>query len=315
MRKFSYGQLKWLAESLTNEQIGFLLEGDDAQLQKANQNAGIDNQQPTNPGMSGVENKAGMKPNVEQAQAPAQDDKAQISTVCKAIKGGKLATIEPQQLNNFLKNAKISTKNVAQAVKYAIEYLGTLFKNPKQIDMKSLKGVVSGVNNCLGALMQTRNEVSESIVSDARKAGVDINNLILNIKGNNTYNVFQDGIKLNINEALKNDIKRFNTLNETLKNKYSDNQISEVSKKLISDLTIIGSELTESLSNDTFESRIDEYYNLSMNIKNLIRLAESRKVDISNVQKLTKLAEPMTKRLNESISALKYATKYYNKNK
>ena len=62
-RKYSNSQLRWLAESLTTQQMAYLMENDvpnqgmsqsekdkEEQLNLANQNAGI-SQTPSNPGM------------------------------------------------------------------------------------------------------------------------------------------------------------------------------------------------------------------------------------------------------------------------
>lgn len=302
-KKFTKSQLRWLAESLTDKQMAFLLEEDSVNLQKANQNAGLA-AQPQNPGMQSVDNNAAMKPQVQNASqnqnqqnqaptTPQKDDKSQIKTVCMAIKNGKLAKIEPSQLNNFLKNAQISTKNTAQAVKFAIEYVAGMMKTPQKIVMKELNGIVAGISNCLGALTTEKNAVAESIAFKARKCGLNTKYLAENIKRNNSYQVYNAGRLLEQqNLPLVGKIAKLKSLNE--------------SKQIIK---------ANWMMRDELHHQVNEYFSIIKDIKNLEHLCEANRIKTTKYSLMKKMTQKRAKAINESVSAIKYALKYYKENK
>lgn len=304
-RKYSNSQLRWLAESLTTQQMAYLMENDvpnqgmsqsekdkEEQLNLANQNAGL-SQTPSNPGMES-ETQGSMKPTVvnaqgqntdqqngqnqqssqnpQQTQDGAKNDKAQISTVCKAIKTGKLNKIEPEQLGAFVKNAGITTRNLAKAIKYAIEFMSSQMKNPKTIDMSVLKNTVAGINSCLAIMVKEKNAVAESVMVTARNRGVESSVVSQCIRNNNGIGLMRCGYALT-------------AMNESNKQSMPIN------------------------------NQIKEFYTITAEIKNLCMLAEKCEVDIRRFRSMQKLAKKRDSEINESVSALKYAVTFFNKNK
>lgn len=280
-KKFSNSQLKWLAENLTTQQMAYLMESDE-QLQNANHNAGIADM-PQNPGME-TQTQGSMKPTTVPVQNNTQSNqqnasqvsdkqtaKAQISTVCKAIKGGKLNTIEPQQLTAFMKNANISVKNVGQAIKYAIEFLSVQMKNPKDINMQTMKNTVAGINSCLAVLVGGKNVVSESILSDVRKKGVDVKMISEAIRTNNVFDVMRAGKTLSM--------------------------------------------INESDGSQSINKQVSEFYSILTQIKNLKVLTEKAGIDMKKFNSIQEMTKVRDAEINESISAIKFAVSYYNKNK
>lgn len=304
-RKYSNSQLRWLAESLTTQQMAYLMENDvpnqgmtqsekdkKEQLNLANQNAGL-SQSPSNPGMESA-TQGSMKPTVvntqgqntaqqngqnqqssqkpQQTQDVAQNDKAQISTVCKAIKTGKLNKIEPEQLGAFVKNAGITTRNLAKAIKYAIEFMSSQMKNPKTIDMNVLKNTVAGINSCLAIMVKEKNAVAESIMITARNRGVESSVVSGCIRNNNGMGLMRCGYALTaMNESNRQSM--------------------------------------------TINNQIKEFYTITAEIKNLCMLAEKCEVDIRIFRNMQELAKKRDSEINESVSALKYAVTFFNKNK
>ena len=304
-RKYSNSQLRWLAESLTTRQMAYLMENDvpnqgmsqsekdkDEQLNLANQNAGI-SQTPSNPGMEST-TQGSMKPtavaaqgqnntqqngqnqqssqNPQQTQDNAKTDKAQISTVCKAIKTGKLNKIEPVQLGAFVKNAGITTRNLAKAIKYAIEFMSSQMKNPKSIDMNVLRNTVAGINSCLAIMVKEKNAVAESVMVSARNRGVESSVVSRCIRNNDGMGLMRCGYALTV-------------MNE------SNRQMLPIN------------------------NQIKEFYTITAEIKNLCILAEKYEVDIRKFKSIRELAKQRDSEINESVSALKYAVTFFNKNK
>lgn len=304
-RKYSNSQLRWLAENLTTQQMAYLMENDvpnqgmlqseknkEEQLNLANQNAGL-SQTPSNPGMESA-TQGSMKPTVidsqgqntaqqngqnqqssqkpQQTQDVAQNDKAQISTVCKAIKTGKLNKIEPEQLGAFVKNAGITTRNLAKAIKYAIEFMSSQMKNPKTIDMNVLKNTVAGINSCLAIMVKEKNAVAESIMVTARNRGVESSVVSGCIRNNDGMGLMRCGYALT-------------AMNESNRQSMSIN------------------------------NQIKEFYTITAEIKNLRMLAEKCEVDIRIFRNMQELAKKRDSEINESVSALKYAVTFFNKNK
>ena len=304
-RKYSNSQLRWLAESLTTQQMAYLMENDvpnqgmsqsekdkKEQLNLANQNAGI-SQTPSNPGMEST-TQGSMKPtavaaqgqdntqqngqnqqssqNPQQTQDNAKNDKAQISTVCKAIKTGKLNKIEPEQLGAFVKNAGITTRNLAKAIKYAIEFMSSQMKNPKSIDMNVLRNTVAGINSCLAIMVKERNAVAESVMVSARNRGVESSVVSGCIRNNDGMGLMRCGYALTV--------------------------MNESKKQLL-----------------PINNQIKEFYTITAEIKNLCMLAEKYEVDIRRFRSMQELAKKRDSEINESVSALKYAVTFFNKNK
>ena len=304
-RKYSNSQLRWLAESLTTQQMAYLMENDvpnqgmsqsekdkEEQLNLANQNAGI-SQTPSNPGMEST-TQGSMKPtavaaqgqdntqqngqnnqssqNPQQTQDNAKNDKAQISTVCKAIKTGKLNKIEPEQLGAFVKNAGITTRNLAKAIKYAIEFMSSQMKNPKSIDMNVLRNTVAGINSCLAIMVKERNAVAESVMVSARNRGVESSVVSGCIRNNDGMGLMRYGYALTV--------------------------MNESNKQLL-----------------PINNQIKEFYTITAEIKNLCMLAEKYEVDIRRFRSMQELAKKRDSEINESVSALKYAVTFFNKNK
>ena len=304
-RKYSNSQLRWLAESLTTQQMAYLMENDvpnqgmsksekdkEEQLNLANQNAGI-SQTPSNPGMEST-TQGSMKPtavaaqgqdntqqnghnqqssqNPQQTQDNAKNDKAQISTVCKAIKTGKLNKIEPEQLGAFVKNAGITTRNLAKAIKYAIEFMSSQMKNPKSIDMNVLRNTVAGINSCLAIMVKERNAVAESVMVSARNRGVETSVVSGCIRNNDGMGLMRCGHALTV--------------------------MNESNKQLM-----------------PINNQIKEFYTITAEIKNLCMLAEKYEVDIRRFRSMQELAKKRDSEINESVSALKYAVTFFNKNK
>ena len=304
-RKYSNSQLRWLAESLTTQQMAYLMENDvpkqgmsqsekdkEEQLNLANQNAGI-SQTPSNPGMEST-TQGSMKPtavaaqgqdntqqngqnkqssqNPQQTQDNAKNDKAQISTVCKAIKTGKLNKIEPEQLGAFVKNAGITTRNLAKAIKYAIEFMSSQMKNPKSIDMNVLRNTVAGINSCLAIMVKERNAVAESVMVSARNRGVESSVVSGCIRNNDGMGLMRCGYALTV--------------------------MNESNKQLL-----------------PINNQIKEFYTITAEIKNLCMLAEKYEVDIRRFRSMQELAKKRDSEINESVSALKYAVTFFNKNK
>ncbi len=304
-RKYSNSQLRWLAESLTTQQMAYLMENDvpnqgmsqsekdkEEQLNLANQNAGI-SQTPSNPGMEST-TQGSMKPtavaaqgqdntqqngqnqqssqNPQQTQDNAKNDKAQISTVCKAIKTGKLNKIEPEQLGAFVKNAGITTRNLAKAIKYAIEFMSSQMKNPKSIDMNVLRNTVAGINSCLAIMVKERNAVAESVMVSARNRGVESSVVSGCIRNNDGMGLMRCGYALTV--------------------------MNESNKQLL-----------------PINNQIKEFYTITAEIKNLCTLAEKYEVDIRRFRSMQELAKKRDSEINESVSALKYAVTFFNKNK
>ena len=304
-RKYSNSQLRWLAESLTTQQMAYLMENDvpnqgmsqsekdkEEQLNLANQNAGI-SQTPSNPGMKST-TQGSMKPtavaaqgqdntqqngqnkqssqNPQQTQDNAKNDKAQISTVCKAIKTGKLNKIEPEQLGAFVKNAGITTRNLAKAIKYAIEFMSSQMKNPKSIDMNVLRNTVAGINSCLAIMVKERNAVAESVMVSARNRGVESSVVSGCIRNNDGMGLMRCGYALTV--------------------------MNESNKQLL-----------------PINNQIKEFYTITAEIKNLCMLAEKYEVDIRRFRSMQELAKKRDSEINESVSALKYAVTFFNKNK
>ena len=304
-RKYSNSQLRWLAESLTTQQMAYLMENDvpnqgmsqsekdkEKQLNLANQNAGI-SQTPSNPGMEST-TQGSMKPtavaaqgqdntqqngqnnqssqNPQQTQDNAKNDKAQISTVCKAIKTGKLNKIEPEQLGAFVKNAGITTRNLAKAIKYAIEFMSSQMKNPKSIDMNVLRNTVAGINCCLAIMVKERNAVAESVMVSARNRGIESSVVSGCIRNNDGMGLMRCGYALTV--------------------------MNESNKQLL-----------------PINNQIKEFYTITAEIKNLCMLAEKYEVDIRRFRSMQELAKKRDSEINESVSALKYAVTFFNKNK
>ena len=304
-RKYSNSQLRWLAESLTTQQMAYLMENDvpnqgmsqsekdkEEQLNLANQNAGI-SQTPSNPGMEST-TQGSMKPtavaaqgqdntqqngqnqqssqNPQQTQDNAKNDKAQISTVCKAIKTGKLNKIEPEQLGAFVKNAGITIRNLAKAIKYAIEFMSSQMKNPKSIDMNVLRNTVAGINSCLAIMVKERNAVAESVMVSARNRGVESSVVSGCIRNNDGMGLMRCGYALTV--------------------------MNESNKQLL-----------------PINNQIKEFYTITAEIKNLCMLAEKYEVDIRRFRSMQELAKKRDSEINESVSALKYAVTFFNKNK
>ena len=304
-RKYSNSQLRWLAESLTTQQMAYLMENDvpnqgmsqsekdkKEQLNLANQNAGI-SQTPSNPGMEST-TQGSMKPtavaaqgqdntqqngqnkqssqNPQQTQDNVKNDKAQISTVCKAIKTGKLNKIEPEQLGAFVKNAGITTRNLAKAIKYAIEFMSSQMKNPKSIDMNVLRNTVAGINSCLAIMVKERNAVAESVMVSARNRGVESSVVSGCIRNNDGMGLMRCGYALTV--------------------------MNESKKQLL-----------------PINNQIKEFYTITAEIKNLCMLAEKYEVDIRRFRSMQELAKKRDSEINESVSALKYAVTFFNKNK
>lgn len=304
-RKYSNSQLRWLAESLTTQQMAYLMENDvpnrgmsqsekdkEEQLNLANQNAGI-SQTPSNPGMEST-TQGSMKPtavaaqgqdntqqngqnkqssqNPQQTQDNVKNDKAQISTVCKAIKTGKLNKIEPEQLGAFVKNAGITTRNLAKAIKYAIEFMSSQMKNPKSIDMNVLRNTVAGINSCLAIMVKERNAVAESVMVSARNRGVESSVVSGCIRNNDGMGLMRCGYVLTV--------------------------MNESNKQLL-----------------PINNQIKEFYTITAEIKNLCMLAEKYEVDIRRFRSMQELAKKRDSEINESVSALKYAVTFFNKNK
>ena len=304
-RKYSNSQLRWLAENLTTQQMAYLMENDvpkqgmsqsekdkEEQLNLANQNAGI-SQTPSNPGMEST-TQGSMKPtavaaqgqdntqqngqnkqssqNPQQTQDNAKNDKAQISTVCKAIKTGKLNKIEPEQLGAFVKNAGITTRNLAKAIKYAIEFMSSQMKNPKSIDMNVLRNTVAGINSCLAIMVKERNAVAESVMVSARNRGVESSVVSGCIRNNDGMGLMRCGYALTV--------------------------MNESNKQLL-----------------PINNQIKEFYTITAEIKNLCMLAEKYEVDIRKFRSMQELAKKRDSEINESVSALKYAVTFFNKNK
>lgn len=304
-RKYSNSQLRWLAESLTTQQMAYLMENDvpnqgmsqsekdkEEQLNLANQNAGI-SQTPSNPGMEST-TQGSMKPtavaaqgqdntqqngqnkqssqNPQQTQDNVKNDKAQISTVCKAIKTGKLNKIEPEQLGAFVKNAGITTRNLAKAIKYAIEFMSSQMKNPKSIDMNILRNTVAGINSCLAIMVKERNAVAESVMVSARNRGVESSVVSGCIRNNDGMGLMRCGYALTV--------------------------MNESKKQLL-----------------PINNQIKEFYTITAEIKNLCMLAEKYEVDIRRFRSMQELAKKRDSEINESVSALKYAVTFFNKNK
>ena len=304
-RKYSNSQLRWLAESLTTQQMAYLMENDvpkqgmsqsekdkEEQLNLANQNAGI-SQTPSNPGMEST-TQGSMKPtavaaqgqdntqqngqnkqssqNPQQTQDNVKNDKAQISTVCKAIKTGKLNKIEPEQLGAFVKNAGITIRNLAKAIKYAIEFMSSQMKNPKSIDMNVLRNTVAGINSCLAIMVKERNAVAESVMVSARNRGVESSVVSGCIRNNDGMGLMRCGYALTV--------------------------MNESNKQLL-----------------PINNQIKEFYTITAEIKNLCMLAEKYEVDIRRFRSMQELAKKRDSEINESVSALKYAVTFFNKNK
>lgn len=304
-RKYSNSQLRWLAESLTTQQMAYLMENDvpnqgmsqsekdkEEQLNLANQNAGI-SQTPSNPGMEST-TQGSMKPtavaaqgqnntqqngqnkqssqNPQQTQDNVKNDKAQISTVCKAIKTGKLNKIETEQLGAFVKNAGITTRNLAKAIKYAIEFMSSQMKNPKSIDMNILRNTVAGINSCLAIMVKERNAVAESVMVSARNRGVESSVVSGCIRNNDGMGLMRCGYALTV--------------------------MNESKKQLL-----------------PINNQIKEFYTITAEIKNLCMLAEKYEVDIRRFRSMQELAKKRDSEINESVSALKYAVTFFNKNK
>ena len=262
------------------------------QLNLANQNAVI-SQTPSNPGMEST-TQGSMKPtavaaqgqdntqqngqnnqssqNPQQTQDNAKNDKAQISTVCKAIKTGKLNKIEPEQLGAFVKNAGITTRNLAKAIKYAIEFMSSQMKNPKSIDMNVLRNTVAGINSCLAIMVKERNAVAESVMVSARNRGVESSVVSGCIRNNDGMGLMRCGYALTV--------------------------MNESNKQLL-----------------PINNQIKEFYTITAEIKNLCMLAEKYEVDIRRFRSMQELAKKRDSEINESVSALKYAVTFFNKNK
>ena len=262
------------------------------QLNLANQNAGI-SQTPSNPGMEST-TQGSMKPtavaaqgqdntqqngqnqqssqNPQQTQDNAKNDKAQISTVCKAIKTGKLNKIEPEQLGALVKNAGITTRNLAKAIKYAIEFMSSQMKNPKNIDMNVLRNTVAGINSCLAIMVKERNAVAESVMVSARNRGVESSVVSGCIRNNDGMGLMRCGYALTV--------------------------MNESNKQLL-----------------PINNQIKEFYTITAEIKNLCMLAEKYEVDIRRFRSMQELAKKRDSEINESVSALKYAVTFFNKNK
>lgn len=301
-KKFTPSQLRWLAESLTNNQIAYLLEDNGM----TNGGGDVDASKPISNPTASVTPTA---PAAQKEVAPV-DNRKQIVSICKNIMNGGLAKIEPKQLLKFLSDAKIEMKNVAESIKYAIEFLSKKVAD-KSVNLNVFQNVFASCSNLMGALMANKNQMSESIISDAKKKGVNVQMLAENIRQNNVYTVFNEGKKLNYDEKLNNDLARLKRMNESLTKEFGDN-IPLESKKQIKN---IQKAIDESFKKNSFEHRINEYYQCCAQIKNLNKLMEMHNIKLTKYDNLRKVTKSVEDKMNENMSALKFALNYYKKSK
>lgn len=295
-KKFDKRQLTYLAESLTDEQMAYLIESEPAQPQPSQNQAPQQSAQPqaTNePADQKIENR--------------KADPNKVKSVCNAIKKGALNNIDVQQLKKFVMSAKIGLQDIAQAIKFAVDSInGKIQGAGGQVDPAS-KNIIKGVSNCMMLLQESKSELGSSINEQATTSGIDMPRLSHYVREKKASRMYAAGFRA-INESYVASIDKMVSITESL----SDSNISERDKASVK---AIFESLENAKAAHDIEKNIGDYYALGKMIKKINGILEAAHVEIPGLRSYTKLTSEKDKRVNESISALKYSIAWYKANK
>lgn len=296
-RTFKPSQLKWLAESLTNEQIKYLLEDNNVQQPQNNQQPQQQNNQQTQ-----VSQPQGNNANQAVNQ---QVDMNKVKTVCNAVKKGSLNKIEPTQLKKFIQNAGIGLQDISKAIKFAVQAIA----KQASTDTKSINpNFVKGISQLLTVLQESKIEIGNSITESLIKRGINVGMLPYDIKDKNEDLIRKAG-KAALLESYNNDLNNLAKMANGLNEHYSKILSKEDSKVLKS--------LNESvlrISNEqNIEKKISNYYKVDKMIKDLVHLTESNHIKCNSFYNYVQKAKDLNQALNENMSAVKYSIAFYKK--
>lgn len=314
-KKFTPSQLKWLAESLTNSQMAYLLE-DDAQLNQANQNAGVV-AAPSNPGMQSTDSNGSMKPSVEQSNQNTQvgqktiSPQEQMQKLKKFVESNQNFDMKPEDGVKFLGQAGITMQVLANMIGFTAQEIAKLTNPQNNGDLSKVPTMTKNCGILVDILVYEKNRQGNAAANEALKCGVDVKNLGDNIKASNTFTVFNEGKKMCANNQMTEELDRLVKMNESLTKKYGDVIPSEATQMLKN----VQYQINESVKKNSIEEMVNEYYNLTTKLKNLEKVFEKCNVKLVKYNNMKKVTAKANQKLNETVSALKFAINYYKENK
>lgn len=288
-------KLKWLAESLTNEQIAKLLEAEAPDPMQ-----GV----PTNPGMETVDNPGAMKPvqqDASQAQPQGQYTEDQIvDFLVKALQAGTIArAADPSGV------LKIIGKNPAQVMMKAISKACSMVETSSNSD----KNIVKGISALLTVLLKQKFSIGESVASYLNSNSVDAKQLASNVRDKNVNLIYEAGkvaAELKAKPMLNEMKSSIASLKKSLSSISSPDKVAAISKL---------SESVEILSRDDMTEKINEFYNCSTVIKKVTTMLKESGVNLKKFNNIQKVVSEKNKALNEMMSAVKYSVAFYKTHK
>ncbi len=286
-------KLKWLAESLTNEQIAKLLEADAPDPMQ-----GV----PSNPGMETVDNPGAMKPvqqDASQAQPQGQYTEDQIvDFLVKALQAGTIArAADPSGV------LKIIGENPVQVIMKAISKACSI------VETSSDKNIVKGISALLIVLLKQKFFIGESVASYLNSNSVDVKQLANNVRDKNVNLIYEAGkvaAELKAKPMLNEMKSSIASLKKSLSSISSPDKVVAINKL---------SESVEILSRDDMSEKINEFYNCSTVIKKVTTMLKENGVNLKKFNNIQKVVSEKNKALNEMMSAVKYSIAFYKTHK
>ena len=285
-------KLRWLAESLTNEQMAKLLEAD-----APNPMEGV----PSNPGMETVDNPGAMKPVQQNGQQPAQgqgqySEDQLVAFLVKALQSGTIArAADPSGV------LKIIGQNPAQVMIKAI----TQACNQMETNSDGDKNIVKGISALLTVLLKKKFSIAESVAKYLNSNNVEAMKLASNVRDKNVHLVYEAG-------RVSCDSKISPALNEMKKclTEMKKNLSTIASKEKVQAIDMLTEKINVFNKSDMVE-KINEFYSCSMAIKKVVSMLKENNIHPNKFTNVFKTVKDKNTALNEMMSAVKYSMSYY----
>jgi len=285
-------KLRWLAESLTNEQVAKLLEAD-----APNPMEGV----PSNPGMETVDNPGAMKPVQQQGSNGQQYTEDQIvDYLVKALQAGTIANAsDPSGV------LKIIGNNPAVVMMKAI----TKACNQMETNTPGDKNIVRGISALLGVMLKQKFSIAESVASFLKTRGVDTAQLASNVRDKNVTIIAEAG-RAASSVGLTESVRALKPYLAAVE-KNMPSVASEEKRQALRAIT----ESVDKLVGNDVEDRINEFYTMSSAIKKTLAMLKENEIHPTKFENAMKSADSKNKALNEMMSAVKFSMTFYKKNR
>lgn len=278
-KKYTEEQLTWLAENLKDEHVAFLLEGEEqpAQAPAQPQQAPAQPQQAANTG--------------------EQPDQEHVRKIASVIKDGQMDKWDPKVMKQYIETAQVADSKGGKSPLTTADFIQVLKFAAQAPAM--IKEHIPAINKCLLWLQAKKADIGEALKNQLTQAGIDFNNLVANIKAQNEALVYAAGEKA-INERLDRDIEAVEKAVGLLESRHPGITAGRLN------------EAVRELRNSTDPvALINEYYSLSREINSVMKVLEQHEIPLKETTDWIKAHDNDIRRLNESVSAAKYAIRVY----